>query len=149
MASTAVKYTYTDPNAPAPDSLAQAVPHPPSISKVEYVVGGINTITYGLAELHPDCKEVACLWLLHPRLLNQACMAPFAAQFIKLWNSKATAQRKGLIAVSFDQRNHGSRETSPLANEAWRGLKQNNERHAQDMYADNNEPISLPLLLIH
>lgn len=58
-------------------------------------------------------------------------MAPFAAQFIKSWNSKAQSN-KGLIAVSFDQRNHGSRLISPIANEAWRS---GNEKHAQDMFS--------------
>jgi hypothetical protein len=39
---------------------------------------------------------------------------------------------KGLIAVSFDQRNHGTRQVDALANEAWR---QGNDRHAQDMFS--------------
>jgi len=59
-------------------------------------------------------------------------MAPFAAQFIKTWNSKSGSTQKGLIAVSFDQRNHGSREVSAIANEAWRS---GNEKHAQDMFS--------------
>ena len=38
----------------------------------------------------------------------------------------------GLIAVSFDQRNHGTRKVDNLANEAWRS---GNESHAQDMFS--------------
>ena len=66
-------------------------------------------------------------------------MAPFAAHIIASWNTyvregrcKATSKRKGLIAVSFDQRNHGSREVSAIANEAWRS---GNENHAPDMFS--------------
>lgn len=68
-------------------------------------------------------------------------MAPFAAQAIHHWNERlkeratSTVSRgpvKGLIAVSFDQRNHGSRLVDRLANEAW---KQGNPRHAQDMFS--------------
>lgn len=62
-------------------------------------------------------------------------MAPFAAQFITNWQHQPQSRYKGLIAVSFDQRNHGSRLVSPNANEAWRG---GNERHAQDMFSCYN-----------
>lgn len=37
-----------------------------------------------------------------------------------------------MIAVSFDQRNHGSRLVDEVANAAWR---QGNERHAIDMFS--------------
>ncbi|KAF2503131.1 hypothetical protein BU16DRAFT_521742 [Lophium mytilinum] len=64
-------------------------------------------------------------------------MAPVAAKTIHAWNDrirdgKAGKTPKGLIAVSFDQRNHGSRRVDKLANEAWR---QGNTRHAQDMFS--------------
>jgi hypothetical protein len=66
-------------------------------------------------------------------------MAPIAAHAIHHWNSRLNERAanttrnpvKGLIAVSFDQRNHGTRMADKLANEAW---KQGNPRHAQDMY---------------
>ena len=48
------------------------------------------------------------------------------------WNSRPSGDRKvGLIAIAFDQRNHGTREVNVLANEAWRG---GNATHAQDMF---------------
>ena len=61
-------------------------------------------------------------------------MAPFAAHIISSWNNHKTKSKtkKGLVAVSFDQRNHGSREVSAIANEAWRS---GNEQHAQDMFS--------------
>ncbi len=60
-------------------------------------------------------------------------MQPFADSCIIDWNgSKQKKSKTGLIAVSFDQRNHGTREVDTLANEAWRG---GNPKHAQDMFS--------------
>ncbi|EON63224.1 hypothetical protein W97_02451 [Coniosporium apollinis CBS 100218] len=111
--------------------------HPSSISKQTYHIAGILTTVYGLDELSRDTQEVACLWLLHPRLQTQECMAPVAARTIIQWNNRIRDGRagpspKGLIAVGFDQRNHGSRQVDKVANEAWRG---GNPRHAQDMFS--------------
>ncbi|KAL8868198.1 MAG: hypothetical protein Q9174_005147 [Haloplaca sp. 1 TL-2023] len=102
------------------------------MSSKTYVIAGISVRIYGLEELAPEVKEVACLWLLHPRLQTQECMSPLAAATLKDWNQRDQSRPKGLLAVSFDQRNHGSREIDPLANEAWRS---GNERHAQDMFS--------------
>lgn len=128
-----VHYTFTS-STQNTGSTAKSIPHPPAISKVEHVVSGLKTITYGLAELPPNITDVACLWMLHPRLQTQECMAPFAAQFIHNWNQRQSTKsgKKGLIAVSFDQRNHGTREVSTISNEAWRS---GNEKHAQDMFS--------------
>ncbi|KAK5020418.1 hypothetical protein LTR16_001030 [Cryomyces antarcticus] len=110
---------------------------PAAISKKVYTIAGILTAVYGLAELPSQVNEVACLWLLHPRLQTQECMEPVAASIIHSWNARLQEGRggrspKGLIAVSFDQRNHGSREVNKLANEAWRA---GNPTHAQDMFS--------------
>ncbi|KKY21561.1 hypothetical protein UCRPC4_g03512 [Phaeomoniella chlamydospora] len=60
-------------------------------------------------------------------------MRPIAALSIADWNKRRVrVSTKGLIAVSFDQRNHGSREVDGKANKAWR---EGNETHAQDMYS--------------
>jgi pimeloyl-ACP methyl ester carboxylesterase len=103
-----------------------------TISSTVYPISGILTTVYGLTELPADIKELAVLWLLHPRLQTQSSMAPLAAQTIQHWNARRGNSKQGLIAVSFDQRNHGSRLVDKLANEAWR---QKNPRHAQDMYS--------------
>lgn len=112
---------------------------PPSISKVTLTVAGIAITVFGLDELPPRASEVACLWLMHPRLATQERMSGIASSAINDWNRRirdgrtgATTSTKGLIAVSFDQRNHGTRLVDPLANEAWR---QGNPRHAQDMFS--------------
>lgn len=131
-----VEYTYGQPNTGA---TAHSVPHPESISALTVHIAGILVTVFGLSELPPaneDSTSVSALWLLHPRLQTKACMAPFAAHLIAEWNvhrsNKKSKQSRGLIAISFDQRNHGSRLVSPIANEAWRG---GNEHHALDMYS--------------
>lgn len=64
-------------------------------------------------------------------------MAPLAAQILNGWNThtsqgSSSKHSLGLICVSFDQRNHGSREVDQLHNQAWR---EGNPRHAQDMFS--------------
>ncbi|KAF2260050.1 alpha/beta-hydrolase [Lojkania enalia] len=106
----------------------------PSVSAQTFTIAGILATVYGLSELPPSAPSVSCLWLLHPRLQTKETMAPIASQVIRAWNRRAQWGRsaKGLIAVSFDQRNHGSRLVDKLHNEAWR---QGNPRHAQDMFS--------------
>ncbi len=124
--------------APNPVEKTYALP-PPHLSSKTFHIAGILATVFGLDELPPNTKETACLWLLHPRLQTQACMQPFAASTIANWNERIREGRaapkqppKGLIAVSFDQRNHGTREVDRLANEAWRS---GNPRHALDMFS--------------
>lgn len=107
---------------------------PAAVSRKVYAIAGISVTVFGLEELRPEAKEVACLWLLHPRLATQERMADLAAATITDWHTRTqdTPSAKGLIAVAFDQRNHGTRMVDPLANEAW---KQGNPRHAQDMFS--------------
>ncbi len=105
---------------------------PPSVSKQNFTIAGISVDVFGLDDLSPDVQEVACLWLLHPRLQTQACMRPLAAAILNAWNDRDESKKFGLLAVTFDQRNHGSREIDAMANEAWRS---GNARHAQDMFS--------------
>ncbi|KAH8710155.1 Alpha/Beta hydrolase protein [Phaeosphaeriaceae sp. PMI808] len=109
----------------------------PTVSSQTHTIAGILVTVHGLSELPPSTSSIACLWLLHPRLQTRETMAPIAAQVISAWNARIHAgnagkQPKGLIAVAFDQRNHGSRQVDKLHNEAWR---QGNPRHAQDMFS--------------
>lgn len=105
---------------------------PPAVSQEIFTVAGISITVYGLNELFPDVREVACLWLLHPRLQTQECMGPLAAATLNDWSRRKECKGIGLLAITFDQRNHGSREVDPMANEAWRS---GNARHAQDMFS--------------
>jgi hypothetical protein len=102
------------------------------ISRTALPIAGILVTVHGLAELPPDATEVACLWLLHPRLATEAAMHPLAAQAIRGWYARRKDGGPGLIACSFDQRNHGGRLVDALANESWR---KGNKRHAQDMFS--------------
>ncbi|KAJ6153803.1 hypothetical protein N7470_006762, partial [Penicillium chermesinum] len=122
--------TMTDPLKTLDDGRQK----PAAISRRIYAIAGISVTVYGLQELQTQAENVACLWLLHPRLATQERMADIAASSITDWNGRneGTSSKKGLIAVSFDQRNHGTRMVDPLANEAWR---QGNPRHAQDMFS--------------
>ncbi|KAF2089289.1 alpha/beta-hydrolase [Saccharata proteae CBS 121410] len=111
---------------------------PPAVSTKTYTIAGILTTVYGLDELPSQLTSLACLWLLHPRLQTQACMAPIASQAITAWNGRlrtgtaGAGSGQGLIAVSFDQRNHGGRLVNGVANGAWR---EGNTRHAPDMFS--------------
>jgi hypothetical protein len=116
------------PNNPMDTSGLGASP----LSKTVYCIAGIRTTVYGIDQLPENVSEIACLWLLHPRLATDESMAPMAGKAISHWNNRRGSQKKGLIAVSFDQRNHGTRKIDPVANEAWR---QGNPRHAQDMFS--------------
>ncbi|KAF2791255.1 hypothetical protein K505DRAFT_327011 [Melanomma pulvis-pyrius CBS 109.77] len=112
-------------------------PSSPTVSSQTFTIAGILTTVHGLSELPASTTSVACLWLLHPRLQTKETMAPLAAQVIHAWNTQISENRAGktppgLIAVSFDQRNHGTRLVDKLHNEAWR---QGNPRHAQDMFS--------------
>lgn len=122
---------------PNPLESTQSTP-PPSISSKTYHIAGILTTVYGLEELPKSCTGISVLWLLHPRLQTKDTMYSIGATIIAAYNASITTSssssgpKKGLIAVTFDQRNHGSRLVVPLANEAWR---QENPTHAQDMFS--------------
>ncbi|TGO08563.1 hypothetical protein BTUL_0202g00020 [Botrytis tulipae] len=104
-----------------------------SISEKTFHIAGILTTIYGLEEISPSCTSISCLWLLHPRLQTKKIMENVASTCIRGWNLQSGSNRTvGLIAVAFDQRNHGSREVNALANESWRD---GNETHAQDMFS--------------
>ncbi|KAI9719040.1 MAG: hypothetical protein M1812_003670 [Candelaria pacifica] len=122
----------------APPELKNTFPTPPApVSSKTYTIAGILTTVYGLDELQPSIQEVACLWLLHSRLATKSSMDPIAAAIIGDWNrrlqdGKAGQTPKGLIAASFDQRNHGSREVDSARNGSWRD---GNPTHAVDMFS--------------
>lgn len=110
----------------------------PSISLTTLTITGLLVDIYGLAELSPAATRVSCLWLHHPRSRSKEDMAYFARRAVSAFNDAARATAtassagcRGLIALAFDQRNHGSRLVDEGANGAW---KEGNARHAQDMF---------------
>ncbi|KAJ8067474.1 hypothetical protein OCU04_004819 [Sclerotinia nivalis] len=115
-----------------PNPLENTPPSPP-VSEKTFHIAGILTTVYGLEEISTSCTSISCLWLLHPRLQTKKTMEPIASKCIQAWNRQSGSSRTvGLIAVAFDQRNHGSREVNALANGSWRD---GNETHAQDMFS--------------
>ncbi|GAP84595.2 putative N -aminopropylagmatine ureohydrolase [Rosellinia necatrix] len=104
----------------------------PAVSKSTLSIAGLQVDVYGLAELPAAATSVTCLWLHHPRLRRKEDMAYVADEMVSAFSTSASAgASRGLIAVAFDQRNHGSRLASRTANDAWR---QGNPTHAQDMF---------------
>ncbi|KAI9887169.1 MAG: hypothetical protein M1823_000996 [Watsoniomyces obsoletus] len=120
------------------------------VSKKEFCIAGILTTVYGLDELHQGITEVVCLWLLHPRLETHVYMEPLALTAIDSWrdtDEERTRGYLGLIAVSFDARNHGTRMVKALSNEDWRG---GNLTHAQDLFSIiHGTAMDVSLLLEH
>lgn len=114
-----------------PDPFEKTFSNSTSVSKHEFIIAGIRCWVQGLDELTSSIRPITCLWLLHPRLSNSARMDPIGSSAITTWNKQSNRQR-GLIAVSFDQRNHGTRKEEDRANGAWR---EGNPLHAQDMFS--------------
>ncbi|KAI1763804.1 hypothetical protein GGR53DRAFT_466939 [Hypoxylon sp. FL1150] len=102
----------------------------PAVSRVTLTIAGLKTDIYGLSELPPAASKVSCLWLHHPRLRSKEGMAGIANHILSAYHQRGSSSR-GLIAVAFDLRNHGSRLVDDLANGAWRD---GNKTHAQDMF---------------
>lgn len=122
-----------------------------TVSKKTFIVAGILTTVHGLGELRFGIQNLACLWLLHPRLQTQACMEPLATSIIKdhvqKFSNGSNQPLTNLIVISFDQRNHGSREVDKRANETW---VTGNKTHAQDMFSIyHGTSIDVSLLITH
>lgn len=114
-----------------PNPLATGGPSPPSVSKTTLPIAGLHVDIYGLSELAPSAVPVSCLWLHHPRLRSKEDMSTIASLALNSWQHHPSSSGRGLIAVAFDQRNHGTRQISEIANHSW---KQGNKTHAQDMF---------------
>ena len=113
-------YTYTTDN----------LPYPPPVSKKTIPMIGFLVDVYGLEEAPPSAP-ITALWLLHPRTRSKAYMHDIASRSVHAWhNHQAASEKRGLIALCFDQPNHGSRIVSEKANQAW---NKGNESHAIDM----------------
>jgi len=105
----------------------------PAVSKETLLIAGLDTDIYGLSELPPTATSITCLWIHHPRVRRKEDMSYIANEMISAFHaSSTTTSTRGLIAVAFDQRNHGSRLRSEIRNDSW---KKGNGTHAQDMFA--------------
>ncbi|KAF5662177.1 hypothetical protein FHETE_8067 [Fusarium heterosporum] len=111
--------------------VTKGLPAPPEISVKTIPMAGLLVDVYGLDELPPNVP-VSCLWLLHPRTRTRRRMQDIARRTIAAWTSHAGVDpKRGLIALSFDMPNHGTRLVSESANVAW---DKGNATHAIDMF---------------
>lgn len=94
-------------------------------------IAGLVSDVYGLAELSPKAHSVACLWLHHARTNRKEDMRDIASRCVGAWNAFPGSRERGLIAVAYDQRNHGTRLVDETTNGAWR---EGNPNHAVDMW---------------
>ncbi|RPB21262.1 hypothetical protein L211DRAFT_851626 [Terfezia boudieri ATCC MYA-4762] len=126
---------------------------PSDISAHTYCISGIQVHVYGLDQLRalldppsssssPSSRltSLSILHTLHPRLQTHAYMAPIIRQCLDDHYQPHAATTSGLLGISFDQRNHGAREVSPLANYAFTSPRlphphahEPNPTHAMDM----------------
>lgn len=122
---------------PEQNQMRSATTPPPAVSKSTIPMSGLLVDVYGLTELSAqNPSSVSCLWLFHGRGRKKEDMGDFASRIIARHTTTtaaaAASPARGLIALAFDQRNHGTRLVSEIANESW---KSGNEKHAVDMYA--------------
>ncbi|KAI9684470.1 MAG: hypothetical protein M1829_002280 [Trizodia sp. TS-e1964] len=114
----------------------QSVPETSSgqVDKTLFIIAGKELDIYGLKRLAPGSK-LACLWLLHPRLMSRKSMKSTALNVLAAWKKRRRAmdqvEEVDLIVAALDQSNHGSRLVSKSANLSW---VEGNPMHAQDMY---------------
>ncbi|KAK4242533.1 hypothetical protein C8A03DRAFT_29295 [Achaetomium macrosporum] len=116
-----------------------SLPPPPPISLRTMQMAGLLVDVYGLSELLPTATHLSCLWLHHPRTKSKEDMGDFAARCIAAWYANVPeggarqnlGRSRGLVALAYDQRNHGSRRVDEKANGSWRD---GNAMHAVDMF---------------
>ncbi|KAI3535162.1 hypothetical protein CABS01_12137 [Colletotrichum abscissum] len=118
---------------------------PPAVSRTTIHMSGLLCDVYGLEELVAREKRpsaASCLWLHHPRLRAKEDMEDIASRVISRWEENSSSSSsssssvsggggRALIAVAFDQQNHGTRTASATARDSWR---EGNKTHALDMW---------------
>ncbi|KAL3419853.1 hypothetical protein PVAG01_08351 [Phlyctema vagabunda] len=111
----------------------------PRSSKTPLVISGLQLYVYGLEELATHSEEeeedgpvvdIAVLYLAHNRTRTYLVTEGIAHEVLHRYRSDGRAKRRELIAVTFNMRNHGDRETSSGANRTW---KDGNEAHGVDL----------------
>ncbi|ANB13126.1 hypothetical protein AWJ20_1407 [Sugiyamaella lignohabitans] len=102
-------------------------------------IGGIAVYVYGLDRIGnvSSIKTLNAVYVLHPRLGDYTYSEALALAWLDSYYEFSTDNKAPLIAVTFDNRNHGKRVIDPVGNESWaissEPNKIYNELHAQDM----------------
>lgn len=132
-----------------------STPNPSSLPTPKtYNIAGITVSILGLSSLPPSCTSLTILYLLHPRLQSAATMLPIGHHILTAWSTHQSSlppthpsRTHGLLALTFDQRNHGARLVDSIGNDSWRD---GNPRHAQDMFGVyNGTAVDVSLLIDH
>lgn len=122
---------------------------PKSFSKREIFIGGVDTYVYNDSLLIPyienfnaqaestiegghNLKElpINVLYLVHQRGGDYTLTESIAYKTLKEYYEKKEDARIPLICVTFDNRNHGSRNVNESSNKSWKG---GNKTHGVDM----------------
>lgn len=80
------------------------------VSVDTHTIAGISVHVYGLEQLPKNVRNVSCLYLMNPRLCNHHFMTGIAKTALEDHYKSEVAAKRGLIAATYDQRNHGERE---------------------------------------
>ncbi|KAI9019081.1 Alpha/Beta hydrolase protein [Hyaloraphidium curvatum] len=102
----------------------------PAVSVHDLPIGGITVTAYGLDELRARNRPAAvcAVIVLHGRTLTRQDVAPYCRA---LCAGNSPSRPVHLLALAFDQRNHGQRLLDKDRNEDWgRG----NRTHERDMF---------------
>ncbi|KAG9056346.1 hypothetical protein FS842_010923 [Serendipita sp. 407] len=106
------------------------------------LVAGISVDVYSSDLVAADAIDltlpVCILFVLHGRMGSRNDVEKIAKHMLDAQgsNGRSYHQRRELLVVTFDHRNHGSRLVDARANLGWdlKDLENHNERHALDMY---------------
>ncbi|KAK9477071.1 Alpha/Beta hydrolase protein [Lipomyces japonicus] len=103
----------------------------PQLSETTVNIAGILVYIYGLDELSPEQKKDVVVWFhAHGRTRSHIDGAQIGYQVIHGIRQKYGETKKGLILVTIDSRNHGTRHVDDVSIKAWNS---GNKHHAQDM----------------
>ena len=95
--------------------------------KTTLCVSGLDVHAYGLKDVRDSQPtSVDVVFLLHGRTSKYQDLKQWVWAILST-DKAARAMDRGLIVVSFDQRNHGHRQVSALSNLSW---ADGNEVHA-------------------
>lgn len=83
----------------------------PRSSKTELVIGGLNIYIYGLDDLkNKSGADIAVLLLAHNRTRTYLVTEGIAHEVLNRYRTDGRNKKLELIAVTFNERNHGDRE---------------------------------------
>lgn len=83
----------------------------PRSSKTELVIGGLRIYIYGLDDLKEKSGvDIAVLYLAHNRTRTYLVTEGIAHEILNRFRTDGRSKKLELIAVTFNERNHGDRE---------------------------------------